>query len=184
MLIYRQMPQTKENQLVCKVPIFMLGANACDTGKIGHCDLNGRCGAWHLMIIMDRQSSWWLRQTSMENGITLYASGSWHGPRGYTAKWSRLLARMGEPGPSTGRRYSVYGNRTSIHLHPGLGVSKRGNLWVVCWSCNWETGQTEWLVRTGAGGTYNSEARGNLLVPDGTLYQGVLDGIVAIKEVY
>ena len=48
---------------------------------------------------------------------------------------------------------------------------------------NWETGVVEWAIRVGTGGTYDSEARGNLLSPNGTLHQGTLDGIVAIQDV-
>lgn len=62
------------------------------------------------------------------------------------------------------------------------GLANRGIYKWYIKAVNWETSQTEQALRTGAGGSYDSEAQGNILLPDRTLYQGVHGGIVAIRD--
>jgi hypothetical protein len=183
MLIYRQAPQDRENQLVCKVPIFKPGASACDTGTIGHCNPNGRCGAVAfndyngpaiLLAAPTDINGEWNNFTQMAPGMARVDVL----PNGADCElvWENQIRVLGG---------GVLSTQTGL-LYTYTQDSDMANKGIYEWyaeAVNWETGQTEWAVRTGAGGTYNSEARGNVLAPDGTLYQGVLDGIVAIKDI-
>lgn len=182
MLIYRQASQAQENQLVCRVPIFVPGASACDTGTVGHCDSSGRCGAvafndYNATAILlaaptDINGEW--------NNFTQMAPGMVRvdvlpGGAGCELVWENQVRVLGG---------GVISTKTGLlyTYTQDLDLANEGIYEWYAEAVNWETGKTAWAVRTGAGGTYNSEARGNLLVPDGTLYQGVLSGIVAIKD--
>ncbi|GGN19769.1 hypothetical protein [Streptomyces fuscichromogenes] len=44
------------------------------------------------------------------------------------------------------------------------------------------TGKTVWKKRVGAGGSYNDVGMILSLGPDGTLYDSVRDGVVAVKD--
>lgn len=183
MLIYRQQAQHGETQLVCKVPIFQPGASAVDTGTIGHCDANGRCGAVAfndyngpaiLLAAPTDINGVWNNFTQMAPGmlrVDVYANGT-----GCELVWENEVRVLGGGilSTKTGLLYTYTQNET---------LANEGMYDWYAEAVNWETGLVEWGIRVGAGGTYNSEARGNLLGPNGILYQGTLDGIVAIQDV-
>jgi hypothetical protein len=183
MLIYRQARQDMENQLVCKVPIFQPRASAVDTGTIGHCDANGRCAAVAfndyngpaiLLAAPADINGDWNNFTRMAPGmarVDVYANGT-----GCELVWENKVRVLGG---------GILSTETGL-LYTYTQDAKLANEGVYEWyteAVNWETGVVEWAIRVGAGGTYDSEARGNLLGPNGTLYQGTLDGIVAIQDV-
>lgn len=181
-LIYRQEPQSKTSQLVCKVPIFTPGASSCDTGTVGHCDSDGRCGAVAfndyngpavLLAAPTDINGEWNNYTQMAAGMARVDVL----PNGADCElvWENQVRVLGGGvlSTETGLLYTYTQDS---------GLANKGLYEWYSEAVNWETGQTEWAVRTGAGGSYNSEAQGNVLLPDGTLYQGVLGGIVAIKD--
>lgn len=182
MLIYRQAAQTSQDQLACKVPIFQPGASAVDTGTIGHCEANGRCAAVAfndynsnpiLLAAPTDINGAWNNNTQMAPGmarVDVYANGT-----GCELAWENDVRVLGG---------GILSTETGL-LYTYTQDPELANEGLYEWyaeAVNWETGVVEWGVRVGAGGTYDSEARGNVLSSDGILYQGTLDGIVAIKD--
>ncbi|KAH8592883.1 hypothetical protein B0O99DRAFT_743186 [Bisporella sp. PMI_857] len=183
MLIYRQKPHGTEPQLVCKVPIFEPGFGACDTGTIGHCDSDGRCAAVAfntynappiLLAAPTDINGDFNNFTQLAPGmvrVDVYPNGT-----GCEVNWENDVRVIGGGSLSTKTGLLYTYTQDSTLAEQGLYQ------WYVE-AVNWETGKVEWSLRTGAGGTYNSGAAGNLVAPDDTLFQGVLGGLVRVRDI-
>ncbi|TVY46007.1 hypothetical protein LOCC1_G004674 [Lachnellula occidentalis] len=185
LLIYHQTAQECEDaQLLCKVPIFAPGASAVDVGSIGHASEHGYSAVlfndYNAPPIYPSANATASDINGAFNNMTIMAAG---GVRveiplvGSDCKiaWEKDIRMKSVPILST-KTGLLYGYEQDIE------DAENGEwVWYVT-ARNWETGDLVWKVQTGAGGSFNDDFQGNAIGKDGRLYQGVVGGIVALKD--
>ena len=182
-LIYRQSPQPHQNPLVCRVPVFEPGANACDVGAIGHAD--GR-GGYSAMVLNDYNAPpLHLTATDINgdiNNLTQMAPGAVRvdvtpDGSGCSVGWDDPIRITSVPILSTATRLLYAYTQDEALANEGEYV------WYVT-ALNCTTGEVGWEFRTGASGNFNDNAAGSVIGPDGSLYQGVISGILKIHDAH
>ncbi|TVY39644.1 hypothetical protein LSUB1_G004497 [Lachnellula subtilissima] len=185
LLIYHQTAQDSEDtQLLCKVPIFAPGTSAVDVGSIGHASEHGYSvvlfNDYNAPPIYPSANATAADINGAFNNMTTMAAG---GVRvdiplsGSDCKttWEKDIRMKSVPVLST-KTGLLYGYEQDIE------DAENGQwVWYVT-ARNWETGDLVWKVQTGAGGNFNDDFQGNAIGRDGTLYQGVVGGIVVLKD--
>ena len=177
LLIYHQ--NATSNQTVCSVPIFRPGAGNNDVGTLAHLDDDT-----YGIVIMNNY-----------NAPPLYSSGDVNGPFNNLSimaaetirvnvkangsdchvTWDSPIRIQSVPVLSA-KTGLVYGYTQDAEL-ASLGLYE----WYVA-ALDWKTGKVVWQVIAGAGGSFNDDYLPGALGPDGTFYQGVLDGVVMVRD--
>lgn len=177
LLIYHQ--NATANQTVCSVPIFQPGAGNNDVGALAHLDDDT-----YGIVLMNNY-----------NAPPLYSGGDINGPfnnlsataaetirvdvkadgSGCDVAWDTPITIQSVPVMST-QTGLMYGYTQDVEL-ADLGLYE----WYVA-ALDWKTGKVVWEIRTGAGGSFNDNYLPGALGPDGTFYQGVLDGVVMVRD--
>jgi hypothetical protein len=185
LLIYHQVAQDSEDtQLLCKVPLFAPGASACDIGSISHASENG----YSVMLLNDYNAP---PIYPSANAPTADINGAFSNMTQMTAggvrvdipltgsdciiAWDKDIRMNSVPTLST-KTGLLYGYEQNLE-----DASDGEWVWYVT-ARDWQTGELVWKVQTGAGGTFNDDFEGNAIGMDGRLYQGVVGGIVVLKD--
>jgi hypothetical protein len=182
MLIYSQKAAVaNQNQLDCSVPIFQPGGGNNDLGILTNFD-----GATYGLVVFNDYDA-----------PLLYSSRS--DINGNFNNMSKMAAEVVKVDvPANGQKCSVvYDTPVRIKSVPVLSVAT-GLIYGYTQSeeattdglyewytvaLDWQTGEAVWQVRTGAGGTLNDNFMAATLGSDGTLYQAVVDGVVALRDI-
>jgi hypothetical protein len=181
--IYRQEPAGPGRQFVCNVPVFQPGTSANDIGMIGTQQGTQETATYDVVVLNDYNAP--PARTTPGNGpdqsMNPMAPGMTRinvgpGGRSCTTTWSTDVRIKSVPVLST-QTGLIYGYTQDPAL-AAQGIY----VWYVI-AIDYRTGAVVWQARTGAGNTYNDSFRGAALGPDGTLYQGVLAGVVMLRDV-
>lgn len=183
--IYHQTPQrTAEQQLACQVPLFAPGKSNNDNAVLAHFD-----GVTNGFIIQNDYNippvfqpkpgaafdvnGDWNNMTEMAGGISridLNPDGS------CSTRWTnRDLAMKG---------VSILSTKTGliyVYVQDRERAPAGEYVWYVA-AIDWNSGETVFKVRTGAGGIFNDNYLPASIGPDGTFYQAVMGGVVAVKD--
>ncbi|MFF7309128.1 hypothetical protein [Streptomyces sp. NPDC008137] len=168
-----------DSQLVCKVPLFTKGASANDIGTIGY-EHDGRSG----VVVLNGYNAPDLPSPSSDidgphNDMNEMAPGVQRIQVDAYGKcrtlWSTPERIKSVPVLSTATGL-VYGYTQDAHL------AAEGTYVWYAEALDFRTGEVKWKKRTGAGGTFNDIFAPASLGPDGTLYQRVAGGLVAVKD--
>ncbi|KAF4964449.1 hypothetical protein FSARC_7635 [Fusarium sarcochroum] len=182
--VYHQKPQTNgKKQLVCQVTLFKPNKGSVLNSVLGHYDskrkeygimIQNAYGAPPLYTgergqKLDGKVN---DMTIMEGGISRVDVDK-HG--NCSVRWSNDL-RV--------KAVSVLSTRNGLVYSYIQDTQRAANgeyVWYVA-GVDWLTGKTVFQVRTGTGGAFNDNWTGGALGPDGTFYQTVSSGIVAVKD--
>ncbi|GGN19594.1 hypothetical protein GCM10011578_049590 [Streptomyces fuscichromogenes] len=177
--VYRQQAvRDGGSQLVCSVPLGTGSVSSADNGMIGYV-ADGVAS----IVAQDTYG-----QPAFFPGADI--NGSWNDDTGMTGgmqrvdvtpggrcvtKWTNPVKMRSVPVLSTSTGL-VYGSAQD----PGLAAG--GTYVWYAEAIDFGTGKTVWKQRVGAGGSYNDVGMILSLGPDGTLYDSVRDGVVAVKD--
>lgn len=180
LLIYPQNSSTLDQKPLCKLPLFEPHASWTDNNPMAHFD-----GKDYGVVIQNMYNKdnfdpvhkdingAYNNMTSMSPGISkIIVAGDGSGCH---LKWTNPGRMNTVPILSTATGL-IYGYEQSKEL-----VDKGEYVWYVT-AIDYESGETVWKTRTGAGGTFNNYYRTTFLNPEGTLYQLVQGGVVAVKD--
>lgn len=170
-----------EEQLVCQMRLFAPGKSQNDNAIIVHYD-----GTTYGMLIQNDLDA----PPLYMGGATSDINGEWNDmsvmPGGMvrvdvdaqgncSTRWTSDLAV---------KAVSILSTKTGL-LYNYVEDTERSPhgeyIWYVA-GVDWDTGETVFKVRTGTGGTYNDNWSQGTVGPDGTFYQSVLAGVVAVKD--
>ena len=186
LLVYHQNPPSNPSQSngttapVCSVPLFKAGSSANDVTAASHFDGSN----YGITILNDYNAPpLYLQEgdingpfnnmTGMEPGLVrvdVASDGS-----GCSIRWNSQVRMKSVPVLST-QTGLLYGYVQDEKL------AKNGTYeWYVT-AIDWDSGEVEWQVRTGAGGTFNDNFLPGSLGPDGTFYQPVIGGVVFVRD--
>jgi len=181
LLVYRQGTDVGDSsRLVCSVPLFTPGASAAEIGPIGH-----EQGAEDDVVVLNAYNypPLDLNPTDINgsyNDMSQMTPGAERitvnpGGKGCEVRWNTPIRMKSVPTLSTSTGL-IYGYTQDANL------AKEGiYVWYLV-ALDFQTGNEVWRVRAGAGGTYNDSYLAASLGPDGTLYEGVQDGTVMLKD--
>lgn len=181
LLVYRQgAARNGESQLVCSTPLFSAGASANDIGLVGE-DAGGQDS---VVVLNDFNAPKFQAEPADINGAyndmnqmapgvekIAVADGGGTCP----VRWTTPLRIKSVPVLSTATGL-LYGYTQD----PGLAADGT-YVWYFT-ALDYRTGAVIWKARAGAGGTYNDDYKAAAIGPDGTLYQGVQDGIATLRD--
>ncbi|KUJ13477.1 uncharacterized protein LY89DRAFT_754243 [Mollisia scopiformis] len=182
--IYHQAKQaSNQSQLLCQVPVFHPGQSACDNAPNVHAGEDGYTmvlfndyntpGVYPSPTTSQPLNGPFNNLTQMTPGgvqihIPLYGSDC-------RIAWEKPIRMSALPILST-ETGLLYGYEQNLH------DSLEGEwVWYVT-ARDWRTGNLVWKVETGGGGSFDDDYQSTVLGRDGTLYQGVVDGIVMLKD--
>ncbi|OCL13691.1 hypothetical protein AOQ84DRAFT_92192 [Glonium stellatum] len=180
LIIYHQEAELSGKQAACSVPLFQPGASATDIGTLAHFD-----GSEYGVFVLNDYNS----------PPVYFGSGSINGAFNNMSIMAPGVTRVTVAGDGSHCKFAW---NTDIRIKSVPVLSTQTGLiygytqnataadlgqyeWYVV-AMNYTSGAIEWEVRTGAGGTYNDDFLPGTLGPDGTFYQGVVDGLVLIKD--
>ncbi|KAK2608913.1 hypothetical protein QQS21_002489 [Conoideocrella luteorostrata] len=183
--VYHQEPQANgsKQQLVCQVPLFAANTGSVLNSVLGHYDSKRNK---HAIMILNSYGGPPLY--SGENGQDINGKlNDMSGMAGGVARvdvdqhgncsvrWSDELHSKAVSVLST-KSGLVYQYTQDIQR-----AAKGEYVWYLA-GRDWVTGEIIFQVRTGAGGAFNDNWTGGALGPDGTFYQSISGGVVAIKD--
>ncbi|KAF4772771.1 Fumitremorgin C monooxygenase-like protein [Colletotrichum scovillei] len=182
--VYHQKPQANGNkQLVCQVPLFTPEKVSVLNSVLGHYD--SKREKYGIMIqnaygappLYTGQNGQKLNgkvndMSNMEGGVTRVDVDKYGN---CSVRWTNDLRIKAVSVLST-KNGLVYS-----YIQDGERAAKGEYVWYMA-GIDWLTGETVFQVRTGTGGAFNDNWTGGALGPDGTFYQTVSSGIVAIKD--
>jgi hypothetical protein len=181
LIIYHQdAAKASENQIVCTTGVFKPGLSNNDVGATVHLD-----DKTYGVVLMNNY-----------NAPPLYGgSGSINGPFNNLSIMAAETIRVDVA--ANGRECNLAWD-TPIRIQSVPVLSTKSGLvygytqndvladqgkyeWYVA-ALDWRTGEVVWQLRTGAGGSFNDNYLPGTLGPDGTFYQGVINGVVKVKD--
>lgn len=187
--VYHQEPQGEggsEKQLFCQVPLFEAGRSNADISMIGHFDGE----TYGTMVLNDygRRKIYEANPNDPDDDI----NGDWADmsvmaggmqrvdvdPRSgeCSTRWTSPLAVKSVPLLSTATGL-VYGWTQDTERAAGAGEYS----WYMA-ATEWDTGRTAFRVHAGDGGVFSENWTQGTLGPDGTYYQTVVGGLVAVRD--
>jgi hypothetical protein len=181
LLVYRQSAARHgQSQLVCSTPLFSAGASANDIGLVGE-DADGQdsvvvlndFNAPQFEAVPTDINGTFNNMDQMAPGVEKLAVSDNGGA--CPVQWSTPMRIKSVPALSTATGV-LYGYTQD----PGLAADGT-YVWYFT-ALDYRTGAVTWQARAGAGGTYNDDYKAATIGPDGTLYQGILDGIATLKD--
>lgn len=166
-------------QLVCSVPLFSAGASANDIGAIGY-EHDGQAS----VVVLDDYNAPGLPTASSDvdgphNDMTAMAPGVQRidvDPDGTCRTVWTTPERIKSVPVLSAATGLVYGYGQDADL------AADGTYVWYAEAIDFRTGEVVWKKRTGAGGTFNDIFAPASLGPDGTFYQRVAGGLVAVKD--
>lgn len=167
LLVYRRQQAVVGERLVCKVPLFEAGASATDNTMV----------ALERSIIIENNHGY----------ISAFQQKDWSA---VTGGISRIDVRADESGcdtvwTSSEKAPSVVPKMSAatglVYFYTFEPQSNGENAWYLM-ALDFETGQTVFKIRTGAGSGYDNNWSPITLAPDGTAYVGTFEGLIAIKD--
>lgn len=181
LIVYHQAAATNAPQMVCSTPVFKNGSGNNDVGTVAHLDDD----TYGVVIMNNYNLPPLFSGTGSPNNasyanlsvmasetirVNISADGS-----SCKLAWDTPIRIQSVPILST-KTGLVYGyTQDEDSAIQGLWE------WYVA-ALDWRTGEVTWKVRTGAGGVYGDNYLPGALGPDGTFYQGVLEGVVMVKD--
>lgn len=180
LLVYKKR-KTKKNQLVCKVPLFKKGQSALDVSPIGISLGNQRYSVVLANIYNSPTYDMIGRDINGEfNDLSRMGPGLTRVDvlplgKGCKKRWTQDLrsTTVSKLSTKTGLIYTYEQDQ------------KLASLGQYVWyfsAIDFRTGKRAFSVRAGAGGLKNNNAMTLALTPDGTVFQGVLGGFLALKD--
>lgn len=181
LLVYHQgAARDGERQLACSAPLFSVGASANDIGLVGE-DAGGQDS---VVVLNDFNAPRFQARPADVNGE--------HNNMNPMAPGAEKLAVADDGGacpvlwttPVRIKSVPVLSTATGLMYgytqDPGLAA---GGTYVWYFTAlDYRTGAVTWKVRSGAGGTYNDDYKAAAIGPDGTLYQGIQDGVATLRD--
>ena len=180
LLVYHRKGR-RDGNLVCQVPLFSDGASAVDVSPIGHKLHGGRYGV--VVANIYNAPSFYIGDGDLNgdwNDLSVMAPGMTRidvlpGGCGCETVWQSPIrsTTVSKLSTATGLIYTYTQDND---------LAQEGTyVWYMS-AIDFRTGEEVFKVRVGAGGLKNNNFLTPALGPDGTMYQGVLGGIVAVKD--
>ena len=180
--VYHQEPKDSQGeQLVCQVPLFKPGRSNNDNAIITHFD-----GTTHGLMVQNDFSSPVLYGVGAKGDV----NGNWNDMSIMTGGMVRVdVDSQGNcsvrwESDLAVKAVSILSTKTGLlynYVQDTERSPKGEYVWYVA-GVDWYTGETVFKIRTGAGGSYNDNWGMGTVGPDGTFYQAVLGGVVAVKD--
>ena len=180
LIIYHQGTQLSGKQAACSVPLFQPGASATDIGALAHFDGN----EYGVVVLNDYNTPPVYFGGGSINGAFNNMSVMAPGATRVTVAGDGSRCEIGWNTDIRIKSVPVLSTKTGLiyGYTQNATLADQGQYVWYAVALNYTSGAVEWEVRTGAGGTYNDDYLPGTLGPDGTFYQGVIDGVVRIKD--
>jgi len=167
LLVYRRDPEFTGERLICKVPLFEVGASATDNSMIG----------WNRSIIIENNYGY---QNAMQQTNWDAITGGIHridireDESGCDVVWTSH-----ERAPSVVPKFSTHSGLAYFYT---FEQQPTGEVVWYLMALDYETGRTVFKIRTGVGSDFDNNWSAITLGPDGTAYVGTKRGFVAIRD--
>lgn len=181
LLVYRQRAaRDGQRQLVCSTPLFSAGASANDIGLVGE-DAGGRDS---VVVLNDFKAPKFQAKPADINGSYNNMNPMAPGVEKLAVADNGGTCPVQWNTPARIKSVPVLSTATGLLYgytqDPALAV-KGTYVWYFT-ALDYRTGAVAWKARAGAGGTYNDEYKAAAIGPDGTLYQGIQNGIATLRD--
>lgn len=180
LLIYPRNGTGNSAEPICKLPLFRPNASWTDNGVMGYFD-----GKDYAVVVqnMDHEAKYSAVHKDINgpyNNLSSQSPGIWKfhvagDGSGCHLQWKNPGRMTTVPILSTSTGL-IYGYEQAEQL------ANEGNYVWYATATDFDSGETVWKARTGAGGLFNNYFRTTFASPDGTLYQMVQGGVVIIKD--
>ncbi|KAF2234826.1 hypothetical protein EV356DRAFT_135993 [Viridothelium virens] len=180
LLIYAQNASGHDIQPICTVPLWQPNASWTDNGPMVHFD-----GKDYGVVLENMYNAPAYADTHNDT------NGPWNNLTGQVPGISKILVAGDGSGchvawTNPGRTTTVPILSTTTGLlyeyEQSAELADEGEYVWYAKAIDYMSGKTVWKARTGAGGKFNNNLRTTLLSPEGTLYQMVTGGVVAIRD--
>ncbi|WP_405164518.1 hypothetical protein OG203_05215 [Nocardia sp. NBC_01499] len=184
LLIYRQ----DSGALICRVPLFTEGASYTDIGAIGY-EENDRDS----LVVLNGYHGppLGVNPTAHDSAASVLAgiNNGYNNMNGMSPGVTRIDVADGACSlawqtPERIKSVPVLSTRTGlVYGYTQDPDAAAAGLYVWYFEAiDFRTGRVAWKIRAGVGGTYNDTYRPGSLGPDGTFYQSVTLGVVALAD--
>ncbi|KAI9694681.1 MAG: hypothetical protein M1822_000297 [Bathelium mastoideum] len=180
LLIYAQNASGRDVQPICTVPLWQPNASWTDNGPMVHFD-----GKDYGVVLENMYNAPAYAATHNDT------DGPWNNMTGQAPGISKIIV-AGDGGgchvawTNPGRTTTVPILSTATGLlyeyEQSVELAYEGEYVWYAKAIDYMSGKTVWKARTGAGGSFNNNLRTTLLSPEGTLYQAVAGGVIAIRD--
>jgi hypothetical protein len=182
LLIYGQNASGHEDvEPICKIPVFQPNASWTDNNPMVHFD-----GEDYGVVLENMWNAPAYADTHSND-----TNGSWNNMTGQAPGIQKIVVPTDGSGcyiawtnPGRTTTVPILSTRTGLlyAYEQEAELAEEGEYVWYATAIDYRSGETVWKVRAGAGGVFNNNLRTTLLSPEGTLYQMVTGGAVAVRD--